>query len=186
MREDGSLQDVPGTPGPDGFIAPARPVEYMDPVKIPKLPRAEYDALIARQYVARIAFGACDQPYVAPFVYVFDGGYLYFLSSRYGRKMEYFRQDPRVSVEIEEYAPDLSEFSFVSLQGRLEEVAAPGDADTVRERFVTLVRDRGLSPRVLSAFGLDPADGPEAIIGDGRSMVWRLADVRDIVALRNG
>jgi MoaA/NifB/PqqE/SkfB family radical SAM enzyme len=43
--------------------------------------------------------------------------------ARYGTEqglrmiMEYFAANPKVSVEIEEYAPDLSVFSFVSLQG---------------------------------------------------------------------
>jgi hypothetical protein len=31
--------------------------------------------------------------------------------------MEYFAANPKVSVEIEEYVPDLSVFSFVSLKG---------------------------------------------------------------------
>jgi hypothetical protein len=47
-------------------------------------------------------------------MYVFDGKYLYFLSTNYGRKIEYFKNNPKVSVEIEEYAPDLSSFTFVS------------------------------------------------------------------------
>ncbi len=159
----------------------------MDPVRIPKVPKAEYDALIARQYVSRIAFGACgEHPYVAPFMYVFDGNRLYFLSTKYGRKMVFFENDPRVSVEIEEYAPDLSAFEFVSLQGRLEEVTDPAQQREVRERFVDMIRDRGLSTRVLTAFGHTPEDGPEAILGGERSMVWRLEGVRDIVALRNG
>ena len=89
----------------------------MDPVKIPKMPKAEYDSLIKHQYVSQIAFGACEHPYIAPFMYVFDGKYLYFLSTKYGRKIEFFKSNPKVSVKIEEYAPDLSAFPFVSLQG---------------------------------------------------------------------
>ncbi len=88
-----------------------------DPIKIPKMSKAEYDSLIERQHVSRIAFAAAEYPYIAPFMYVFDGKYLYFLSTKYGRKIEYFKNNPRVSVEIEEYAPDLSAFTFVSLQG---------------------------------------------------------------------
>ena len=34
-------------------------------------------------------------------MYVFDKKYLYFLTSRYGRKMEYFAANPQVSVEME-------------------------------------------------------------------------------------
>jgi nitroimidazol reductase NimA-like FMN-containing flavoprotein (pyridoxamine 5'-phosphate oxidase superfamily) len=51
--------------------------EIMDPVKIPKMQKAEYDSLIKRQYVSRIAFGACEHPSIAPFMYVFDGKYLF-------------------------------------------------------------------------------------------------------------
>ena len=63
----------------------------MDPLKIPGMTKPEYDALIERQYVSRIAFAGTGQPYIAPFMYVFDKKYLYFLSTKYGRKMEYFR-----------------------------------------------------------------------------------------------
>ena len=158
----------------------------MDPARIPKLQKEEYDALIRRQYVSRIAFGACEHPYIAPFVYVFDGRYLHFLSTRYGRKMEYFKDNPKVSVEIEEYAPDLSAFAFVSLQGSLEEVTDPSETMKVREQFVELIRSRGLSLRVLTAFGHAPDNPPESIVREDRSMVWRLVGVRDIVALKNG
>ena len=135
----------------------------MDPVKIPKMPKAEYDSLIKRQYVSRIAFGACEHPYIAPFMYVFDGKYLYFLSTKYGRKMEYFNSNPKVSVEIEEYAPDLSAFTFVSLQGFLEEVKDPLQKKKVREQFVGMIAKNRLSPRVLTALGHNPNDSPDVI-----------------------
>lgn len=158
----------------------------MDPLKIPRMSKTEYDSLIKRQHVSRIAFGACEQPYVAPFMYVFDGTYLYFLSTKYGRKIEYFRSNPKVSVEIEEYAPDLSSFTFVSLQGLLEEVRDPSQKQRVRQLFVDMIRNRGLSPRVMSALGHSPAEPAEAIVREERSMVWRLVGVKDIVALKNG
>lgn len=158
----------------------------MDPVKIPRMPKAEYDSLIKRQNVSRIAFCAGGHAYVAPFMYVFDGKYLYFLSSRYGRKIEYFSTNPKVSVEIEEYAPDFSSFIFVSLQGMLEEVQAPAQKKKVRNLFVQMIKNRKLSMRVLSAFGYSPADPPEAIVSGERAMVWKLVDVKDIVALKNG
>jgi len=119
-------------------------------------------------------------------MYVFDGNYLYFLSTRYGRKMEYFKNSPNVSVEIEEYAPDLSAFTFVSLQGMLEEVQDPGRKKTVREQFVAMMAKNRLSPRVLTAFGHSPKDRPDAIVSEERTMVWKLVGVKDIVALKNG
>jgi nitroimidazol reductase NimA-like FMN-containing flavoprotein (pyridoxamine 5'-phosphate oxidase superfamily) len=157
-----------------------------DPAKIPKMPKAEYDRLIKRQYVSRIAFCAGDHPYIAPFMYVFDGKYLCFLSTKYGRKMEYFAKNPRVSVEIEEYAPDLSAFTFVSLQGTLEEVKTPAERKKVREKFVAMIAKNRLSPRVLTALGHHPDDPPEVIVREERSLVWKLVGVKDIVALKNG
>jgi nitroimidazol reductase NimA-like FMN-containing flavoprotein (pyridoxamine 5'-phosphate oxidase superfamily) len=156
-----------------------------DLVKIPKMPKEEYDALIKRQHVSRIAFAAADQPYIAPFMYVFDGKYLYFLSTKYGRKIEYFKRNPKVSVEIEEYSPDLSAFTFVSLQGYLKEIQEPGTKKEVRNLFADMIRKKGLSPLVMSALGHSPADPVEAIVREERSMVWKLMGVKDIVALKN-
>lgn len=158
----------------------------MKPEKIPKMTKSEYDALIERQYVSRISFGACEHPYIAPFMYVFDKKYLYFLSTKYGRKMEYFAKNPKVSVEIEEYAPDMSVFSFVSLQGSLEEVKDAAAKKKIRKRFVEMVAAKKLSPHVLTALGHKPGDRPDVLVNEERSLVWKLVDVKDIVALKNG
>jgi uncharacterized protein len=160
--------------------------EQMNPLKIPRMQKEEYDALIKRQYVSRIAFTGTGHPYIAPFMYVFDGRFLYFLSTKYGRKMAYFQADPNVSVEIEEYVPDLSSFTFVSLQGFLEEVQDPLQIKRVRERFVRMILDNRLSPRVLTALGHTAMDPPDAIVHEERSVVWKLVGVKDIVALKNG
>jgi nitroimidazol reductase NimA-like FMN-containing flavoprotein (pyridoxamine 5'-phosphate oxidase superfamily) len=165
------------------MITPGR---IMEPQKIPKMSKEEYDALIKRQYVSRIAFKGIEHPYIAPFMYVFDGKYLYFLSSNYGRKKEYFEHDPKVSVEIEEYSPDLSAFTFVSLQGFLEEVQDLSQKVKVREQFVDMIKNHNLSSRVLTAFGHTAQDEPEVILREERSSVWKLVGVKDIVALKNG
>jgi uncharacterized protein len=100
--------------------------------------------------------------------------------------MEYFKQDPKVSVEIEEYSSDLSAFTFVSLQGFLEEIKDPSYKLRVREQFVDMIKTNHLSSRVLTAFGHTPQDEPEVIIHEERSSVWKLVGVKDIVALKNG
>ncbi|MFA5269660.1 MAG: pyridoxamine 5'-phosphate oxidase family protein [Methanoregula sp.] len=158
----------------------------MDPKKIPAMPKPEYDALIKRQCISRISFGAGEYPYIAPFMYVFDKKFLYFLSTKYGRKMEYFTKNPKVSVEIEENAPDLSVFAFVSLQGTLEEVTDPARKTEIRQQFVKMIAEKKLSPRVLTALGHSQDDRPEVIAREERSLVWKLTGVRDIVALKNG
>ncbi len=55
--------------------------------KIPFMSKSEYDEFIDQQYVSRIAFKG-DYPYIAPFLYVFDGDFIYFLSTKYGKKVE--------------------------------------------------------------------------------------------------
>jgi len=158
---------------------------FMDVLKIPKMEKQEYDRIIHEGHVSRIAFRGENFPYIAPFMYVFDGKYLYFLSTKYGRKIGYFRSNPAVSVEIEQYSPDLSTFRFVSLQGRLEEVRDPVISRDVRARFVDMMKRRGLSSAAMSALGHSPEDPPEKILEEERNLVWKLVGVKDIVALKN-
>jgi len=157
----------------------------MDITKIPPMEKEEYDRLIEDGYVCRIAFSGDSFPYIAPFLYVFDGRYMHFLPTKYGRKIDYFRKNPAVSVEVENYARDLSCFTFVSLQGYLEEITDPEKKKEIRKGFVDLIRSRDLSPNVLSALGFSPGDSPETIVGQEKNLVWRLVRVKDIVALKN-
>jgi nitroimidazol reductase NimA-like FMN-containing flavoprotein (pyridoxamine 5'-phosphate oxidase superfamily) len=157
----------------------------MDIVKIPRMEKKDYDRLIEEGYVCRIAFQGEKYPYIAPFLYVFDGKFLYFLSTKYGKKIEYFRKSPYVAVEIEKYSKDLSSYTFVSLQGYLEEVTDSIEKKIVRDEFVRLIKERNLSSKILAALGHSPQDPPEAIVLEERSLVWKLIGVKDLVALRN-
>jgi len=157
----------------------------MEIVKIPRMEKEEYDALIHNRFMARIAFHGEKYPYIAPFMYVYDGKHLYFLSTKYGRKIDYFRKSPYVSVEIEKYAEDLSSFMFVTMQGYLEEVNDSIEKKIIRGRFVDLIHEQHLSPNILAALGHSPDDQPETICREERSLVWRLNGVRSLVALKN-
>lgn len=157
----------------------------MEIVRIPRMEKEEYDALIHSRFMARIAFSGEKYPYIAPFLYVFDGKHLYFLSTKYGKKIEYFRKSPYVSVEIDKYAKDLSCYMFVTLQGYLEEVNDSIEKKLIRERFVRMIQDHNLSMNILAALGHSPQDPPESICREERSLVWRLNGVRNLVALKN-
>lgn len=157
----------------------------MEIVKIPRMDKIEYDRLIEEGYISRIAFQGEKYPYIAPFMYVFDGKFLYFLSTKYGKKLEYFRKSPYVAVEIEKYTHDLSSYTFVSLQGYLEEVTDAIEKKLIRQEFVNLIRDRHLSANILAALGHSPQDPPESIATEDRSLVWKLVGVKDMVALKN-
>ena len=157
----------------------------MDIVKIPRMEKKEYDRLIDKGYICRIAFQGEKYPYIAPFLYIFDGSFLYFLSTKYGKKIEYFRKSPYVSVEVDKYSKDLSSFMFVTLQGYLEEVDDSIEKKLIREKFVDMIVDKDLSCNILAALGHSPLDPPAAIAEEERSLVWKLVGVKDLVALKN-
>jgi nitroimidazol reductase NimA-like FMN-containing flavoprotein (pyridoxamine 5'-phosphate oxidase superfamily) len=154
-------------------------------LKIPLMSKKEYDKFISDGYVSRIAFKG-DYPYIAPFIYVFDGSFIYFLSTKYGKKMKLFLEDPQVAVEIEDYPADLSQYRFVTLQGRIQEVTDEEEKNKVRKMFVNMINEKGLSPKIMAALGHSPKDSPEALAQEERSFVWKLVDVQEIVALKNG
>ena len=159
----------------------------MDIFKMPHMDKSEYDMLIDEEFICRIAFNGEQHPYIAPFLYIFDGKFLYFLSTKYGKKVQYFIQNPFVTVEIEKYTSDLSNFAFVAIPGRLEEVQNPEDRCIVRQEFVNLIKNKNISSNVLSAFGHSPSEPIDALLTEERNNVWKLAgvDVRNILGLKH-
>lgn len=159
----------------------------MEPIKLPRMEKSEYDMLINEGYICRIAFNGEKHPYIAPFLYVFDGKFMYFLSSKYGKKVDHFKKNPNVTVEVERYSPDLSNFAFVALPGRLAEIEDPQIQKNIRQMFIDLIRIKGLSPLALSALGHSPAEPLETLLNDERNSVWKLdgVKVKDILGLRN-
>ncbi len=156
----------------------------MNILKIPSMKRKEYDAFIAQEYVSRIAFKG-DYPYIAPFLYVFDGQFIYFLSTKYGKKVELLDMNPQVAVEIENYSSDMSDYRFVTLRGRINEVDKTSEKLKVRQMFVDMIKKNNLSPNVLAALGHSPGDPLESLLKEERSAVWKLVDVQEIVALKS-
>ncbi len=159
--------------------------DNMDVLKIPHMDKQEYDQLISENHVSQIAFKGDEHPYVAPFLYVFDGRHLYFLSTKYGKKIEFFKQNPNVAVEIERFSADMSSYTFVTLLGHLTEVNDDDEGRRIREAFVNMIKTRGLSSHVLAALGHSPAEPLDAVLHENRSLIWKLDEVKDIIALKN-
>ena len=155
--------------------------------KMPSMEKSEYDTLIEEEYICRIAFKGENHPYIAPFLYIFDGKFMYFLSTKYGKKLLHFKQNPSVTVEVEKYTPDLSNFAFVALSGRLEEVQDPEIKNIVRQKFVEMIKKKNLSSNVLSALGHSPDEPIDALLTEERNSVWKLAGVNvgDILGLKH-
>ncbi|MBC7101174.1 pyridoxamine 5'-phosphate oxidase family protein [Methanothermobacter tenebrarum] len=154
-------------------------------VKIPLMSKEEYDEFISENFMSRIAFSG-EYPYIAPFIYVFDGEHLYFLSTKYGRKIELLKNNPYVAVEIEEFEPDLSSYKFVTLQGQIVEVTDQDEKNRVRGMFADMIKEKGLSRKVLKALGHSPEDPLACLVKMERSYVWKLVDVVDITGIKSG
>lgn len=154
-------------------------------VKIPHMDKMEYDQLIREAYISRIAFKGEEYPYIAPFLYVCDGNFIYFLSTKYGKKMQLFQQSPHVAVEIEKYSSDLANYTFVTLTGRLIQIDDPTEDITIRKKFVELIKDKHLSKNIVAALGHSPEEPIESIVTEKRTLIWKLVHVKDIVALKN-
>ncbi len=63
--------------------------------------RAEINLLLQRAVVLRLGLSDNGAPYVVPLNYGYDGKYIYFHSSKEGRKLDIIRRNNRVSFEID-------------------------------------------------------------------------------------
>jgi len=151
--------------------------------KIPLMNKEEYDKLIEECYVSRIAFKG-EYPYIAPFLYVFDGKYIYFLSTKYGKKIKRFQKNPKVAVEIEKYENNLSEYRFVTLQGSIKQIEEDDEKLKVKKLFVNTIKKNSLSKNVLAALGHSPNDKLESILTEERTFVWKLVSVKKIIGIK--
>ena len=92
-----------------------------------------------------------------------------------------------MTVDIENYSPDLSKFSFAALPGRLVEIEYDGEKSRIRESFVDLIKSKGLSRNVLSTLGHFPLEPVEALLAGERTLVCKLAGVKvdEILGLKS-
>ena len=121
-------------------------------IKLPKMSRQEIENVVYEQFLCRIAFKSSDYPYIAPFQYVYMNSMLYFHFTDYGRKMKMLKEDNRVCVEIEKLSPDLSDYFFVTLRGKLNLVKDSEERKSVIRRMAEDGKQK-LSPNFLAAHG---------------------------------
>jgi len=121
-------------------------------IKLPKMKDNEITDLINEQFLCRVAFKGTTYPYIAPFQYSVVNGTIYLHFTEYGKKMNFLEQGTPVSVEIERYTPNLSEYAFVVLTGRLKLVENLEERKAAVQKMAELGKKR-LSPNFLVAHG---------------------------------
>ena len=158
---------------------------FMVRVKLPRMSKAEIDQVLREQFLCRIAFRGKLTPYIAPFQYVFIDGTLYFHFTDYGKKMGLLEEGNFVCVEIERYTPNLSEYSFVGLVGKLQVVT---DLQEEAKAIVHMVKDaesKGVSTNFLPAHGVPREVGWSALKAEKPIIVVKLVDVTETVGLKS-
>lgn len=134
--------------------------------------------------LCRIAFKGDKYPYIAPFQYVFMNGTLYFHFTDYGKKMRLLESDKRVCVEIEKYLPDLSEYSFVTIRGRLKIVTDIQERAAVIERMAKEGK-RKISEEFLAAHGLRKQEGWASLNSEKPLVIVKLGEIVEQVGLKS-
>jgi nitroimidazol reductase NimA-like FMN-containing flavoprotein (pyridoxamine 5'-phosphate oxidase superfamily) len=160
-------------------------VLFLVRVKLPRMSKAEIDQLLNEQFLCRIAFGGKLAPYIAPFQYVFLDGALYFHFTDYGRKMGLLEEGNPVCVEIERYTPDLGEYSFVVVVGKLHIVTDPQEKAKAIARMVDDAESKGLSTNFLAVHGLPKESDWASLNAEKPIIVVKLVDVTEINGLQS-
>ena len=153
-------------------------------VKLPSMSRKEIDKLIGEQFLCRIAFRGSEGVYIAPFQYVFMNKRLYFHFTDYGNKMAFFREGFPVCVEIEKYAPDLSEYAFVILTGTLKMVVEEEERRNVIHKMAEIGSAK-LSTNFLCAHGFESQSGWSSFDAEQPILILRLEKVTSIKGLKS-
>jgi len=144
----------------------------------------EVEKLIEGQFLCRIAFRGDDYPYIAPFQYVFMNGTLYFHFTAYGRKMKLVEKEKQVCVEIEQYKPDLSQYMFVTLKGKLGIVRDSAERAEVIRRMRELGKER-LSRNFLAAHGFKINEGWDSLTAEKPLVIVKLEQLVEESGLKS-
>jgi nitroimidazol reductase NimA-like FMN-containing flavoprotein (pyridoxamine 5'-phosphate oxidase superfamily) len=138
--------------------------------------KKEIDEVIHKQFLCRIAFNDKDGPQIAPFQYVYLDNNLYFHFTNYGEKIGFLNDGKQVCVEIENYKPDFSEYSFVTLTGTLKVVEDPEEKRKAAEKMSETGKTK-LSEHFLFAHGFDSKAGWSVLNEDQEILIVKLVIV---------
>ena len=151
---------------------------------MPKMKENEIQQLVREQFLCRIAFRGDQHPYIAPFQYVVVNGSLYFHFTNYGRKMSFFKQETPVCVEIERYTPNLSEYQFVVITGRLRLVEDPKERKMAIEKMANAGKQK-LSANFLVAHGFPKDSDWDTFSEDKPILIIKLDEVTEKTGLKS-
>lgn len=154
------------------------------PFQLPKMSSNEIKELIESEKICRIAFHGKDFPYVAPFQYIKIDDSIYVHFTKYGKKIRLIEKNNSVCVTVEKLNEDMSDFKFVTLQGKLSKVENEEERINAIHRFSVIGRE-SLSTTFLTAHGFSPEDGWDSLSIENNLMIFKLGDISRIIGLRS-
>jgi nitroimidazol reductase NimA-like FMN-containing flavoprotein (pyridoxamine 5'-phosphate oxidase superfamily) len=156
----------------------------MEIVKLPKMDEQEIQVLMQTESICRIAFMDGEFPYIAPFQYVFLHNSLYFHITDYGKKREIIAQNNHVCVSIEKLKPDLSEYRFLCIRGKLEPITDPAERSEVIRKFAAQAKKK-FSTAFLSAHGFEKQKGWDILTETQPLLIFKLTPIGDPIGLKS-
>ncbi len=156
----------------------------MTKLQMPKMKETEMDELISAQFLCRIAFKDDSVPYIAPFQYAWVNGHLYFHFTDYGKKMNFFKQETSVCVEIEQYTSNLSKYGFVALTGKLKLVENPEERKIAIEKMVEVGKKK-ISKNFLLAHGFPAGSDWSDFTSEKPILIIKLDEITDKMGLKS-
>ncbi len=159
-------------------------VNALKPFRLPKMSKGEIATLIREQVLCRIAFKGDKYPYMAPFQYVVVDGSLYFHFTEYGKKMKLLERDDRICVEIESYRPDLSEYNFVVMRGKLKVVTDSRERAKVIKSMAAEGKAK-LSTNFLAAHGFRKGEDWSSFTPEKPLVIVKLEAITQEIGLKS-
>ncbi|MCP8307022.1 MAG: pyridoxamine 5'-phosphate oxidase family protein [archaeon] len=146
--------------------------------------KQEIEKLIREQMLCRLSFKGSKYPYTTPFQYVLMNSSLYFHFTNYGKKMRLLERDNRVCIEIENYQPDLSEYSFVVLRGKLKVVEDPQERADVIKKMAEEGKQK-LSENFLAVHGFKKEEGWSSFNPEKPLVIVKLEEIAEEIGLKS-
>jgi nitroimidazol reductase NimA-like FMN-containing flavoprotein (pyridoxamine 5'-phosphate oxidase superfamily) len=109
-------------------------------MQIQEVDREKSLELLAHLRLGRIAYAEGAQPYVVPFYFAYDDGYLYSFST-IGKKINWMRANPLVCVQTDEIV-SLEEWVTLVIFGRYQELPDTPELKTERDLAYRLLQRR--------------------------------------------
>lgn len=152
-------------------------------IKLPKMTENEIKKALNNENLCRIAFIEDNFPYICPFQYVYVNDQLFFHFTDYGKKMNIINKNKNVCVSIERFAPDLSSYYFISIQGELVQIKNEKLVKEVGEKIVKDAKGQ-FSVKFLAAHGFKTEEGWDSLINNNL-LIFRLDETGDRIGLKS-